>query len=64
MLQSEVAYRAYYAMYNKFMDTRFETNEAALAAADAVFAQLAVYTAACDAEDKAAWAAEATNASM
>jgi hypothetical protein len=54
MLQSEVAYRVYYTMYNKFMDTRFETTEAAIAASREVSAQLVVYKDACEAEYKAA----------
>lgn len=62
MLQSEVAYRAYFAMYNKFMDTRFETTEEALAASKEISAQLVVYKDACEAEHQAFEAAYALTA--
>ena len=59
MLQSEVAYRAYRDLYNKFMGTRFETTEAAIAASREVSAQLTVYKDAMDAEYQASEAAYA-----
>ncbi len=60
MKPSEVAYRLYLDLYNKFSDTRFETTEEAIEASRAVSDQLVAYKVACDAEYKAAeeaWAA-------
>jgi hypothetical protein len=62
MLQSELAYRCYCELYNKFMDTRFDTTEEALVASRAVSDQLVVYKDAMDAEYQAAETAYAMTA--
>jgi hypothetical protein len=62
MLQSELAYRCYCELYNKFMDTRFDTTEEALVASSSVSAQLVVYKDAMDAEYQAAETAYAMTA--
>jgi hypothetical protein len=62
MLQSELAYRCYCELYNKFMDTRFDTTEEALVASTEVSAQLVVLQDAMDAEYQAAETAYAMTA--